>query len=87
MCDHGDTVLMRVTMPALVSHTGSERQAIVRIDRCLGALVSELNRAGHRTANSCCGHGRGPGSIVFADGVERTIEASKRLVDQEAGNG
>jgi hypothetical protein len=78
MCDHGDTVALRVLVPANLSHTGAARWATKDIDRCIAPIVDALNTAGIFTANSCCGHGERDGEIILQDG--RTI------IIREAGN-
>ena len=70
MCQHGDTVNLLVVMPAELSHTGRARYRVVPVDRCIAARVARLNAAGLLTANSCCGHGKAPGSIFLHDGTE-----------------
>lgn len=42
-------------------------------DPCLEPLVRALNDGGIPTVASCCGHGRGDGSVVLADGRELVI--------------
>ncbi|MEE9198152.1 MAG: hypothetical protein V3U45_08395 [bacterium] len=60
MCAHGDTVLVRLAFPN--RHSWREE---VPVDRCIAPVVQRLNDAGVRTLNSCCGHGRAPGSIFY----------------------
>lgn len=73
MCNWGETVDLSVTVPAHLSHTGSQRVAVKPIDRCIAPIVAALNGGGVLTASSCCGHGRGDGSIILADGRELLI--------------
>ena len=69
----GDSVPVRVPIPAYLSHTGKFRWAIKSIDRDIAPLVRWLNRfPGVRTVQSCSGHdhyeGTGPmssGSLWF----------------------
>lgn len=35
-------------------------------DRCLAALILELNQTGFRTEASCCGHGERPACVLFS---------------------
>lgn len=42
-------------------------------DQCIAPLVAALNAGGIATVASCCGHGRRPGAIAFADGRELII--------------
>lgn len=65
MCEHNDTVLLRVPVPASLSHTGSFRWAVKPVDRCLAPAVVLLNALGIYTANSCCGHGKVGASIAL----------------------
>lgn len=73
MCDHGDTVTLRVPIPGRLSYTGCFRWANKPIDRCLVPAVQALNFAGVFTANSCCGHGDGVASIALHDGGEISL--------------
>lgn len=77
MCEWGDTVRVRVTVPAQLSYTGQDRRAVKAIDRCIAPIVRALNTAGIRTDASCCGHGKGNGSIILSDGRELVIMARK----------
>lgn len=80
MCEWGDTVEMEVTVPAHLSHTGADRRAVKPIDRCLAPAIKALNEAGFVTAGCCCGHGREPASIIFADGSEiRAVAVGSRV--------
>ena len=82
MCDHGDTVDLTVTLPPHLSHTGKESIVVTPVDRCIAPIVEALNAAaardrlpGMRTAASCCGHGKGPGTIPLHDGRWLVIAA------------
>ncbi len=68
MCQHGDEVILRVPMPAHLSHTGAFRWADKGVDRCIAPIVQALNDAGIYTANCCCGHGKANGEIILHDG-------------------
>jgi len=46
---------------------------IVRVDDCIYYLVKILNENYKATIASCCGHGKQPTSIVFADTTEMRI--------------
>ena len=66
-------------IPADLSHTG-ERWEVKQVDRCIAALVAELQEAGIDMRGSCCGHGRVEGAIVLRDGSSVSIgEARRRL--------
>jgi hypothetical protein len=68
--------LLRVPVPAELSHTGEFHWAEKGIDACIAPLVQALNDAGLYTANCCCGHGKGPGIIALHDGRALIICAS-----------
>ena len=80
MCKNGDTRNVYVPIPGDLSHTGKPRWDIKTVDRCIAALVEELNGVGELTAGSCCGHGRAPGSIVFHDGRELSPAEAEDLL-------
>ncbi len=62
MCNWGIT--RRVTI----------EQRIV-VDSCLARAVIALNHAGVRTTGSCCGHGKGAGSItITSSSIQTAIE-------------
>lgn len=85
MCKWGTDVVLEVTIPAALSHTGEQRQKQVGIDACIAPLVKALNDAGITTVASCCGHGKRPGSIALADGRELIIAPdyeTARVVDR-----
>jgi hypothetical protein len=73
MCAHGDDVILRVPIPAHLSHTGAFRWDEKAVDRCLAPLVQALNDAGIYTASCCCGHGSAEGTICLHDGRELRI--------------
>lgn len=86
MCVHGDTIDIRVPVPARCSHTGEFRWAVKPVDRCLARLVVALNAAGALTSGACCGHGKGPGSILLHDRTEIHVP-QKEDSDQLDGEG
>lgn len=73
MCEWGTDVVLEVTIPAELSHTGEQRQKLVGVDACIAPIVKALNDAGVTTIASCCGHGHRPGNIALADGRELII--------------
>ena len=77
MCNHGNSVDLELIVPAHLSHTGEARKKVVGIDACIAPMVVALNKAGFVTIGSCCGHGKGNGSILLADGRELVIKAAK----------
>jgi hypothetical protein len=73
MCDHGDTVLVKVTVDGPLAFEGVTTRKPKHIDRCIAPLVAALEDARIVMRGSCCGHGKGDGSIVLADGRELII--------------
>lgn len=73
MCKWGTSTPLKVTIPAHLSHTGVERQDVKDIDSCIALIVRALNDAGVVTVASCCGHGKGDGTILLADGRELIV--------------
>ena len=73
MCEHGDTVDLRLLVPAHLAHEGIDTWKMKSIDRCIAPIVEALNAGGVHTVASCCGHGTIPGSIVLADGRDLRI--------------
>lgn len=84
MCQHGDTVELWVNLPARLSYTKESRWCFKPIDRCIVPIVGGLNAAGVLTAASCCGHGKGPGSIILQDGRVLEIRPDKRPTQAES---
>lgn len=74
MCGWGDVTVLSVPIPADLSHTGEARIAEKGVDRCIAPIVAALNAGGIATRSSCCGHGRGPGTIALQDGRSLVIE-------------
>lgn len=74
-------VMLEVVVPAHLSATGEDRQAVKPVDACIAAEVAAYNADGRLTAGACCGHGRGPGSIIFHDGTEAPAGAVTAAVD------
>ena len=68
MCAFGNDVSVLVTVAAELSHTGESYQREFGIDACIAPIVKALNEGGVITTQSCCGHGKEPGSIELADG-------------------
>lgn len=77
MCEPGSEVLLEVTIPAHLSHTGIERKAEKGIDACIADIVKALNSGGVVTIGSCCGHGKSDGSILLMDGREMAIKTGE----------
>lgn len=83
MCNHGETTLVYVPIPAYLSHTGKLRWEHKAIDSCLADLIDTMNRLGIYTANCCCGHGELEPSIILHDGRGITPDEALALVDAE----
>jgi hypothetical protein len=79
MCEWGDTVRVRVRIPADLSCSGRAHWKRAQIDRCIAPLVKALQEGGIDMRGSCCGHGRGEGYIGLQDG--RLL----RILDPEEG--
>lgn len=77
MCKWGESRRCLVTMPARLSCTGKARKKWVGIDSCISDIVNALNKAGIKTANSCCGHGKRNGEIILHDGRTLVIKEEK----------
>lgn len=84
MCTWGVDTLVRVLIPADLSHTGEERWRTVAIDRCIAPIVRALQDAGINMRSSCCGHGKTDGSIVLWDGRELVIRTAVVVVRELA---
>ena len=80
MCTWGTDVILRVPIPAHLSHTGEFRWDDKGVDSCITPLVAGLIERRVYTANSCCGHGKGPGSIILHDGQKLTVAEAEALV-------
>ena len=83
MCDWGNDTILRVPVPANLSHTGKFRWDYKGIDSCIAPIVQALNDAGIYTAQSCCGHGKGPGRIDLHDGRILRIYADEDALEDE----
>lgn len=68
MCKWGTSTLVRVKIPADLSHTGKSYWKDAAIDSCIASLVQFLQDADIDMRGSCCGHDKGPGEIILQDG-------------------
>jgi hypothetical protein len=66
-CGEPDRIV-RVLIPAHLSHTGEPHWKDCKIDSCIAGIVAALQRGGINMTGSCCGHGEGQGEIHLADG-------------------
>lgn len=85
MCTWGDTVMLRVPIPAELSHTGDLRWADKPVDRCISGFVQRLNESWQLTASCCCGHGRGVGWVTLHDGTQLVILTGGHLYQEIDG--
>jgi hypothetical protein len=74
MCEHGTHEMVRVKIPADLSHTGEARWKDCGIDACIAPLVRALQEGGIDMRASCCGHGKTHGTIDLADGRRLVIQ-------------
>ena len=74
MCDYGDTeqVWVRITPGLSCTRRAKWKNAV--IDRCIAPLVQALQSEGIDMLSSCCGHGKGDGEILLADGRRLVIK-------------
>lgn len=75
------TVPVRVWLQAELSCTRKARWKKAQIDACLAPIVKALQRAGIDMRSSCCGHGKGSGEIILADGRILKIHERKEAED------
>ena len=69
MCEWGTDAWVHLWAPRPVSG-----YKWVKVDACIAPIVQALNDAGIDTTSSCCGHGKGDGSILLADGRELVVK-------------
>lgn len=79
MCKKGTELLLRVPIPADLSHTGEFRWDVKPVDACIAPLVDALNQAGIYTAGCCCGHEKAEGNIILHDGRILIIRVPPRF--------
>ena len=85
MCKWGTNVVVEVTMQPFDdsdlycrNHPDDPRcqgewKKKCGIDKCIASIVRVLEENGIRMLASCCGHGKGDGSILLLDGTEIVI--------------
>ena len=81
MCKWGTDVVLEVTIPAELSHTGKERKKKVGIDSCIAPIIKALNEGGVRTDYCCCGHGKKDGVILLHDGRVFRVASAEKVAD------
>lgn len=60
--------LVKVKIPADLSHTGKILWKKTKIDKCIAPIVRALQEGGINMRGSCCGHGKMNGDIHLQDG-------------------
>ncbi len=86
MCKWGNDILVKVKIPADLSHTGKAYWTKKGIDKCIAPIVKALVSAAIYTAGSCCGHGENNGYIALHDKrvlIIKDIEGSLACTVQE----
>lgn len=78
MCEWGTYDEVEVTIQAHLSYTGKTRKAVKKIDKCIASIVRALENGDVYMLASCCGHGKGEGSILLHDGRELIIKGEFR---------
>jgi hypothetical protein len=68
MCKWGTHTMVCVRIPADLSCSGRAKWKRMRIDSCIADIVEALQKGGINMRGSCCGHGKGDGSIELDDG-------------------
>lgn len=68
MCNQGEYELVKVKIPADLSHTGKSYWKKAKIDKCIAPIVKALQEGGIDMRESCCGHGQRDGDIHLQDG-------------------
>ncbi len=88
LCEYGDTVSVTVWVDPALSCSGIGRWKDAQIDRCIAPIVSSLQRRGVNMLGSCCGHGKGIGSIDLVGGKSLTVHSAMggALVRQGRGS-
>lgn len=67
MCEVGEYELVKVKVPADLSHTGKAYWKKKQIDKCIAPIVKALQEGGIDMRGSCCGHGKMDGDIHLQD--------------------
>ena len=84
MCDYGNQVILNVPIPGHLSFEGVDVWKDKPIDSCIAPIVKALNDAGIYTVASCCGHGKGGGSIILWDDRELVLARTWEFRELEA---
>jgi hypothetical protein len=65
MCEHGTSTI--VPTPDWLWEARAAPERGISIDSCIAEAVVDAWDRGVRTLGSCCGHGRGPASVVLTE--------------------
>jgi len=91
VCKRGNTTLVKVKIPADLSHTGKIHWKRMPIDKCIAPIVKALQEGGIDMRGSCCGHNERNGYITLQDKRVLIIKKEESgylipadLVDDEA---
>lgn len=68
MCKWGEHKLVKVKIPADLSHSGKSYWRLKGIDKCIASIVEALQKGGIDMRGCCCGHFKGDGHIHLQDG-------------------
>jgi hypothetical protein len=77
MCQHGTSTTLLLPTPEHGPDENEEELArtglrfkhrLWPVDSCIAQIVQALNASGVTTLGSCCGHDKGAGNIILADG-------------------
>ncbi len=77
--------MVKVNIPADLSHTGKSHRKKAAIDKCIAPVVKALQKGGIDMRGSCCGHGEMDGDIHLQDGRILIIKQNggQYLVDRK----
>lgn len=74
------TQIVRVRIPADLSHTKKAFWKKVDIDYCVANIVAALQKKGINMRGSCCGHGKRPGWIHLQNDTVLICSTYKRFL-------
>lgn len=78
MCDHGSPMTI-VPTPEWAASSRHHPENGIPIDPCIADAIQDAWHAGVRTLGSCCGHGKGPASVVLTTDRDQPGLARKHL--------
>jgi hypothetical protein len=68
MCKPNNNEIVRVKIPADLSHKKKAYYRNMPVDKCIAPIVRALQKGGIDMRFSCCGHGGADGEIHLQDG-------------------